>query len=151
MSGALSFDPWVVIQNQHQRPTAPNVPNTPNPSSTSPAGLGDLGTLGATPHAVEKSPPSNLCEDIASDIALSTTERIAIIAESEEGSAVKRVSHKLPPSWRDPTVIPSAGGQCGKCTGNVWWMDANKLSGWLCAVCYPAENSGVGHFRVVIT
>jgi hypothetical protein len=89
--------------------------------------------------------------EAASDAALEATERAAIIAESEHGNAAAPVPHRLPPSWADASIIPTAGARCHCCKGARWWCEAEKPSGWRCTVCHPPGHLEAGQLRVVAT
>lgn len=87
----------------------------------------------------------------ASDTALEATERAAIIAEGEHSNATAPVPHKLPPSWADASINPTAGARCHCCKGSRWWCEAVNPSGWRCAGCHPPDHLQAGQFRVVAT
>jgi hypothetical protein len=89
--------------------------------------------------------------EAASDAAFEAVERAAIIAESEHGNAAAPVPHRLPPSWADASIIPTAGARCHCCKGARWWCEAAKPSGWRCAVCHPPGHLAAGRFREVMT
>jgi hypothetical protein len=89
--------------------------------------------------------------EAASDAALEATERAAIIAESQHGNAAAPVPHRLPPSWADASIIPTAGARCHCCRRARWWCEAEKPTGWRCAVCHPPGHLAPGHVRVVMT
>lgn len=88
----------------------------------------------------------------ASDAALEATERAAVIAESEHGGAAAPVQHRLPASWANASLTPTAGARCSGCRQDAtWWCEMTKPTGWRCATCYPPAHLRVGQFRDVKT
>ncbi len=45
-----------------------------------------------------------------------------------------------PPSWADPTALPSRGCCCSCCKGQQWWCEREVPRGWRCSVCYPPDH-----------
>jgi hypothetical protein len=45
-----------------------------------------------------------------------------------------------PPSWADPTALPSRGCFCTCCKGQRWWRECAAPKGWRCSTCHPADH-----------
>lgn len=54
-------------------------------------------------------------------------------------------SRRRPPSWADPTALPSRGCFCTCCKGRRWWCEREAPKGWRCRTCHPPDHlpSGV--------
>jgi hypothetical protein len=44
-----------------------------------------------------------------------------------------RVALQRPPSWADPTALPSSGCFCSCCKGRRWWREREAPKGWRCS------------------
>jgi hypothetical protein len=51
-----------------------------------------------------------------------------------------RAALQRPPSWADPTALPSRGCFCSCCKGRRWWREREAPKGWRCSVCYPPDH-----------
>jgi hypothetical protein len=51
-----------------------------------------------------------------------------------------RAALQRPPSWADPTALPSRGCFCSCCKGQRWWCEREVPRGWRCSVCYPPDH-----------
>ena len=45
-----------------------------------------------------------------------------------------------PPSWADPTALPSPGCFCNCCKGQRWWRERDAPKGWRCWICHPPDH-----------
>jgi hypothetical protein len=51
-----------------------------------------------------------------------------------------RAALQRPPSWADPTALPSRGCCCSCCKGQQWWCEREVPRDWRCSVCYPPDH-----------
>ena len=51
-----------------------------------------------------------------------------------------RAALQRPPSWADPTALPSRGCFCSCCKGRRWWREREAPKGWRCSVYYPPDH-----------
>ena len=63
------------------------------------------------------------------------------------GPTARAATMRLPPSWADPTALPSPGSWCACCHLGRWWTEAAEPRGWRCWTCHPPP---VGNLAVEI-
>ena len=49
-------------------------------------------------------------------------------------------AHQRPPSWVDPSALPSPGCFCSCCHGQRWWREREMPKGWRCWQCHPPDH-----------
>jgi hypothetical protein len=49
-------------------------------------------------------------------------------------------AHQRPPSWVDPSALPSPGCFCSCCHGQRWWCEREMPKGWRCWQCHPPDH-----------
>jgi hypothetical protein len=86
-----------------------------------------------------------------SEAAFLATERAALMAEGERLDARAVVPHRLPPSWAEVAIEPTAGASCVCCRGGRWWTEAESPKGWRCCICHPPMHLPAESRREIVT
>jgi hypothetical protein len=76
---------------------------------------------------------------------LGTTERTH--SDGQQAALVSGLLHaarRRPPSWADPTALPSRGCFCSCCKGQRWWREREAPKGWRCWTCHPTDHLATG-------
>ena len=55
-------------------------------------------------------------------------------------SGLLRAARQRPPSWADPSALPSPGCFCSCCKGQRWWCELEAPKGWRCRTCHPPQH-----------
>ncbi|MGD0109553.1 MAG: hypothetical protein ABSC06_36830 [Rhodopila sp.] len=87
-----------------------------------------------TPWSDLISPPLSLSQPYAEDWDQADADHASIVA----GLLVS--ARRRPPSWADPSALPSRGCFCTCCKGQRWWREREAPKGWRCSVCYPPDH-----------
>lgn len=77
----------------------------------------------------EPVPPQPLPEPRREDAAQATMVAGLLVA-----------ARRRPPSWADPTALPSRGCCCTCCKGQRWWRESEAPRGWRCSICHPPDH-----------
>lgn len=100
----------------------------------------DIITLLRSP-APEPPRPPELGPQLPSAAELSTQDwERGDAAQDAVGAGLLVAARRRPPSWADPTALPSRGCFCTCCKGQRWWREREAPKGWRCSICHPPDH-----------
>ena len=87
------------------------------------------------PRAPEPTPPQPSLANVSTqDLARADAAQAALVA------GLRVAARGRPPSWADPTALPSHGCFCTCCKGQRWWRECEAPKGWRCSTCHPPDH-----------